>query len=89
MKTPEDVDFDDDLIFFISSLMKKSKSTDSQILQQAFQFLPKFLAKFNFIFGPLLECISYYTQYSRVNAAGVDWLATSQEHLETLFSMVK
>ena len=58
MQNPEAVNFDDDIIFFISSLLKKSKSTDSPILQQAFQFLPKFLSKFNYIFGPLLECIS-------------------------------
>ena len=58
MQNPEAVNFDDDIIFFISSILKKSKSTDSPILQQAFQFLPKFLSKFNYIFGPLLECIS-------------------------------
>ena len=64
---PEAVDFDDDIIFFISSLLKKSKSCNSQILKEAFPHLPKFHAKFNYIFGPLLECISLYTMYSRVN----------------------
>lgn len=67
MEDPEQVGFDDDLILFISSLLKKCKSTDSLILRQAFQFLPKFLVKFNYIFGPLLECLSLYTMYSRVN----------------------
>ncbi len=67
MQDPEQVNFDDDLIFFISSLLKKSKSTNSLILREAFQFLPKFLEKFNYIFGPLLECLSLYTMYSRVN----------------------
>ena len=77
METPDQVDFDDDLIFFISSLLKKSKSTNSAILQEAFQFLPRFLTKFNYIFGPLMECISLYTLYSRVNDANIDWIATS------------
>ena len=36
MQDPEAVNFDDDLIFFISSLLKKAKSTDSPMLQQAF-----------------------------------------------------
>lgn len=89
MQNPEAVSFDDDIIFFISSLLKKAKCTDSPILQQAFQFLPKFLSKFNYIFGPLLECISYYTMYSRVNSQGVDWLSSSQPHLEMLFDMAK
>ena len=81
MQDPDSVSFDDDLIFFISSLLKKSRSTDSEILRQAFQFLPKFLVKFNYIFGPLIECLSLYTLYSRVNQENRDWLASSQEHL--------
>ena len=51
--------------------------------------LPKFLVKFNYIFGPLLECISLYTMYSRVNDQGVDWIATSHENLQLLFDMAK
>ena len=77
MQNPEEVNFDDDLIFFIDSLLKKAKSTNSRILQLAFQTLPKFLEKFNYIFGPLLECISLYTMYSRVNDQNIDWIATS------------
>ena len=67
MQDPDSVNFDDDLIFFISSLLKKSKSTNSAILREAFQYLPKFLTKFNYIFGPLIECLSLYTLYSKVN----------------------
>mmetsp|Transcript_10271 Transcript_10271/g.13916 ORF Transcript_10271/g.13916 Transcript_10271/m.13916 type:complete len:93 (-) Transcript_10271:1305-1583(-) len=77
MQDPESVNFDDDLIFFISSLLKKAKSTNSAILREAFQFLPKFLAKFNYIFGPLIECICLYTMYSRVNDQNYDWIANS------------
>ena len=32
MQNPEEVNFDDDLIFFIGSLLKKAKSTNSRIL---------------------------------------------------------
>lgn len=81
MEDPDKINFDDDLIFFISSLLKKSRSTNSVILRETFQFLPKFLAKFNYIFGPLLECVSLYTMYSGVNEQNVDWIATSEAHL--------
>ena len=89
MAEPEEVSFDDDLIFCLSSLLKKAKSTNSQVLRDAFMCLPKFLVKFNYIFGPLLECISLYTMYSRVNDQGVDWIATSHENLQLLFDMAK
>ena len=89
MQAPDSVNFDDDIIFFISSLLKKSKSTNSAILREAFPFLPKFLSKFNYIFGPLLECISLYTLYSGVNDQNVDWIATSEQHLQILFDMAK
>ena len=89
MQVPESVNFDDDLIFFIGSLLKKSKGTNSVILREAFQFLPKFLAKFNYIFGPLIECVSLYTMYSRVNDQNIDWIATSESHLQALFDMAK
>ena len=65
--SPQDIEFDDDIIFFISSLLKKSKSCNSQILRDAFQYLPLFHAKFNHTLGPLLECLSLYMLYSRVN----------------------
>ena len=89
VEDPDSVNFDDDLIFFISSLLKKAKSTDSVILRETFKHLPKFLVKFNYIFGPLQECLSLYTMYSRVNKENMDWIATSQENLQVLFDMVK
>ena len=51
--------------------------------------MPRFLAKFNYIFGPLLECISLYTLYSGVNEQNIDWIATSETHLQILFEMAK
>lgn len=36
LQDPDSVNFDDDLIFFISSLLKKAKSTNSVILREAF-----------------------------------------------------
>lgn len=81
MQDPDQINFDDDIIFFISSLLKKTKSTNSAILREAFQYLPKFLVKFNYIFGPLIECLSLYTLYSRVNEQNTDWIAYSQPNL--------
>lgn len=39
--TPNSIDFDDDIIFCLCSLLKKTK-TASPVLQKIFPFLPKF-----------------------------------------------
>ena len=85
----EHIDFDDDILFFLSSLLKKKQATDSQLLRDAFQFFPRFHKKYNYIFGPLLECLSLYMMYSGTNELGVDFIGTSPELLGLLFTMGK
>ena len=36
IEDPSKISFDDDIIFFISSILKKSKSCHSQVLQESF-----------------------------------------------------
>lgn len=85
----EHIEFDDDILFFLSSLLKKKQRTDSQLLRDAFQFFPRFHKKYNYIFGPLLECLSLYMLYSRDNELGVDFIATSPQLMEVIYTMGK
>jgi hypothetical protein len=50
---PSSIDFDDDIIFCLTSLMKKSKVV-SPTLRKIFPYLPKFQIKYKGIFGNLL-----------------------------------
>jgi hypothetical protein len=72
----ENIEFDDDILFFLSSILKKKRMTDSKLLRDAFWYFPVFHKKYNFIFGPLLECLSLYMMYSANNELGVDFIAT-------------
>ena len=76
-------DFDDDIMFFASALMQKSK-TCSPVLKEIFPYLASYHARYNYIFGPLLQCLSYYLTY---NTDG--FLANSTQNLDLLFSMGK
>lgn len=83
----ETIEFDDDILFFLSSLLKKKKSTDSQLIRDAFQFLPLFHRKYSYIFGPLLECLSNYMMFSSINELNIDFIASSIDNLSILIKM--
>jgi hypothetical protein len=61
---PSAIDFDDDIIFCLCSIMKKSK-TVSQTLRKIFPFLLEFQTKYKGVFGHLLEAINYYIVYGK------------------------
>lgn len=83
----ESIEFDDDILFFISSLLKKKQATNSQLLREVIQFFPRFHKKYNYIFGPLLECLSLYMMYSVKNELDQDFIATSPELLKLILKM--
>jgi hypothetical protein len=64
MVRPNSIDFDDDIIFCLNSLMKKSKKV-SPILTKIFPYLPKFQEKYKGIFGNLLQTLNSYILYSQ------------------------
>ena len=64
MVRPNSIDFDDDIIFCLNSLMKKSKKV-SPILSKIFPYLPKFQEKYKGIFGNLLQTLNSYILYSQ------------------------
>ena len=63
MVRPNSIDFDDDIIFCLNSLMKKSKKV-SPILIKIFPYLPRFQEKYKGIFGNLLQTLNSYIVYS-------------------------
>lgn len=77
---PSNIDFDDDIIFCLTSLMKKSKVV-SPTLRKIFPYLPKFQMKYKGIFGNLLQTINSYLMY------GKDFFEGSVENLSQIFSM--
>jgi importin-8 len=78
--TPSLIDFDDDIIFCLTSLMKKSKVV-SPTLRKIFPFLPKFQLKYKGIFGNLLQTINSYLMY------GKDFFENSVSNLQQIFEM--
>jgi len=77
---PSNIDFDDDIIFCLTSLMKKSKVV-SPTLRKIFPYLPQFQIKYKGIFGNLLQTINSYLMY------GKDFFESSVENLSQIFSM--
>jgi importin-8 len=77
---PQLIDFDDDIVFCLCSLMKKSKQV-SPTLRKIYQYLPKFQLKYKGIFGNLLPAINMYIIY------GKDFFETSKENIFTIFEM--
>jgi hypothetical protein len=56
----EPVDFDDDILFLVTSLLKK-RTEPSQVLLEMLPFMEGVHARNNFIMGPMLETLSLYT----------------------------
>jgi hypothetical protein len=77
---PSNIDFDDDIMFCLTSLMKKSKVV-SPTLRKIFPYLPQFQIKYKGIFGNLLQTINSYLMY------GKDFFESSVENLSQIFSM--
>ena len=77
---PTNIDFDDDIVFCLQSLMKKSKVV-SPNLRKIFPFLHMFQIKYKGIFGNLLQAINAYLIY------GKDFFEDSTENLKHIFEM--
>lgn len=77
---PSEIDFDDDIIFCLQSLLKKSQ-TASPVLRKIFPFLPKFQEKYKGIMGNLLQTTNYYL------VRAPDMFETSTENLGLIFHM--
>jgi len=77
---PSLIDFDDDIIFCLCSLMKKSKSV-SPALRKIFPYLMEFQSKYNGVFGHLLQALNYYIVY------GKDLFVENSQNLGILFEM--
>lgn len=77
---PTQIDFDDDLLYCISALIKKSK-TVSPTFMIVFKYLPALHLKYKGVFGTLLQTINYYIVY------GKEHFENSKEMLAVLFDM--
>ena len=77
---PSSIDFDDDIIFCLCSLMKKSRLV-SPSLRKIFPFLSEFLTKYKGVFGHLLQALNLYIVY------GKDFFVESAQNLGLLFEM--
>jgi len=69
MVRPTSIDFDDDIIFCLNSLMKKSKKV-SPILMKIFPCLPKFQEKYKGLLANLLHTLNSYLLYSQNTTEG-------------------
>jgi hypothetical protein len=56
------VDYDDDIIFFVGSILKKQKQP-SQLMLDILQYLPEVNLRNKCIMGPMLETLCLYTLY--------------------------
>lgn len=68
---PTKIDFDDDIIFCIISILKKSKSV-SPVMAQIFPHLQKFHQKYRYIFGHLLHAINNYIIHGKAHFESSD-----------------
>ena len=64
MVEPRAIDFDDDVVFCLSSLLKKGRYA-STILRKVFPFLRHFQEKYKGIFGNLLQALNLYIVHGR------------------------
>ena len=78
---PELIDFDDDILFCLCSLLKKAKQI-TPTMQKVFPYLPKFQIKYKGIFGHLLQALNYYVYYGSSTM-----FSESRDNLGLLFDM--
>eukprot|EP01022_Parablepharisma_sp_SALTPOND_P004337 TRINITY_DN120113_c2_g1_i1.p1 TRINITY_DN120113_c2_g1~~TRINITY_DN120113_c2_g1_i1.p1 ORF type:complete len:870 (+),score=95.57 TRINITY_DN120113_c2_g1_i1:4814-7423(+) len=71
---PKDIEFDDDLIQIITTLIKKHKAV-SENMAKIFPVLPKFFEKYKGVFGNLLQTLNCYLYYGKdLFVAHKDWI---------------
>ena len=78
---PTKIEFEDDLVFFIDALIKKSKSC-SLIQQEIFPFLKKFQQKYNGMLANLTQCLNSFVFF------GSDFIIQSQSNVDTLINII-
>jgi hypothetical protein len=61
-KIAEPIDYDDDILFLVSSIIKKLKLVSPTLLQ-ILEYLPQVNQRNKFILGPLLETLCLYTMH--------------------------
>lgn len=77
---PSSIDFDDDIIFCICCLLKKSKGI-TETNMKIFPYLPQFQMKYKGIFGHLFLALNYYIVY------GKNFIETSVGNMKIIFDM--
>lgn len=82
MVDPNQVDFDDDLVFCVDALIRKSKGC-SLVIQDFYQFLPKIQVKNDSVLANLTDCLNAYIVF------GLDFIQNSEENTNILFAMVE
>ncbi len=71
---PKDIEFDDDMVQIITTLIKKSKAV-SENMGKVFPVLPKFFEKYKGVFGSLLHTLNCYLFYGKeLFATHKDWI---------------
>jgi importin-7 len=80
--TPEQIEFEDDIILVLKSFIKKTQSV-SPTLWTIFPHLTKVFAKNKLVFGNLLDTLNYYLIFGR------DYLAQTPDNLNLLIEIAK
>ena len=78
---PTKIDFEDDLIFFIDSLIKKSQNC-SEIYQEIFPYLKKFQVKYKGMLANLTSCLSSYLFF------GSEFIIQNQVNVDVFMSII-
>ena len=77
---PELIDFDDDLVFCIDAIIKKSKGC-STIMQELFPYLMKFQDKYGGLLANLTNCLNSFIVFGR------EFIESSEENVSLLLQM--
>lgn len=78
--TPEQVEFEDDIILVLKSFIKKTQNV-SPTLWTIFPHLTKVFTKNKLVFGNLLDTLNYYLIFGR------DYLSQNPEYLNILIEI--
>lgn len=62
MVDPKEIEFDDDLVFCVDALIKKSQSV-SKTMQDIFPYLENFQSKYKGVLANLTSCLNSYIVY--------------------------
>jgi importin-8 len=76
---PQNIEFDDDMIQAISTLIKRRQSV-SENMAKLFPFLQNFFTKYNHSFGSLLQCLNCFIYYGKdLMAKNPTWITNILE----------